>query len=107
MLISCGCVCCAGTDSAIAVASLGTASLAMQSYGQLLEDLLPAGEGQQQPKIVDVLTDSGQKLGTATLYFAGPDAVFHNHRVGPQFAVVAQLSVTDAAAAQAETGMDE
>ncbi|BDA51656.1 hypothetical protein COCOBI_19-2120 [Coccomyxa sp. Obi] len=38
------------TDSADASASLETASLAMQSVGQLIEDLLPSGKGAQQPK---------------------------------------------------------
>lgn len=75
----------------------------MRSFGQLLEGLVPAGEGEHQPKILDVLTDDGQKLGTATLFFAGPDANFHGRLVGPEFAVVGQLSITDEAAAQSQT----
>ncbi|BDA45998.1 hypothetical protein COCOBI_08-0900 [Coccomyxa sp. Obi] len=86
-------------NSAGALASIEPASSAMQFFGQLLEELLPAG-GESQHKLLDVLTDGGQKRGTATL--AGPDAVFHNRRIWPEFAVVGQLSITDEAAAQSQ-----
>lgn len=74
----------------------------MQSSGQLREELLYVGESDQQ-KIVEILTDNGQKLGTATLFFAGPDTKFHNHLVWPDFAVVGQLSIMDQAVAESQT----
>ncbi|CAL8465823.1 g5359 [Coccomyxa elongata] len=87
-------------NNAGAAAPVGMATCAMQ--GQVLKDLLSAGEAEQQPKILDILTDDGHNLGTATLFFAGTDANFHGRIVGPEFAVVGQLIITDKAAAQSQ-----
>ena len=103
---SCAWYTCAEVDNGGASLSIRQASNAMLSSGQLLEErvaqeLLPVGEKDQE-KIVDIFTDGGQKLGTATPFFAGPNTKFHNCPVWPDSAVVGQLTITDQAAADSQ-----
>lgn len=101
------------SSSAGAAASpIASPTAAMHNIGRLASDLNPSSppglDGAHEPgsrsmsggQTVSLLADGGAVIGTVTVISIGPQARFHFNIVGPEYASVCGLNVTNEAAAR-------